>query len=519
MDSESSHATQLKRDVLQSVQALLAADPSLAPVDAVRIAASRMLVNNPFVPPTKGCPVNDLPNEILAHIFALGAEMEEEEEAMDSDESDDEYEDQPNLLDGWDTDEDEGRVNPQGKVVQVEDEAMDVEADDEDYEDEDEDEDEEEKPFQILVSHVCQHWRNVAIESPGLWTKLAFHTGFSLDCARTWIQRSKGLPLDICIDCTIPDAEFIVENEYGMHPHDTSSPAAIQMHVDAALAGTPIQTNYYSQRELNEILDLIIPHADKWRSFELAVSFYRYMYTLLSRLEKCAAAPLLEVLMLYHYETCDDYEAFAQPEFNDSFLLFHGNAPRLRETAFWGVHIAWEPSLELELAYHAKDVRPSFSVFQQLLDASPNLRTLTLCLLGPRGHFAQQLAQPMPGKTKSLLAGLAHLKISGLPCSNRAAEEMFVQLGELKSVNLNCSGAEEPRAGTGGKNVYCPRLETLTTTGIDGHKMRRVPLKNEREEKWLRAHLESLEFFEPSKRRGVDEEEEGEGEDQAIGLD
>lgn len=48
------------------------------------------LVNNPWVPP-KGCPINDLPNELLSHIFHLGTLAEEEDVDEDVDEDGTEY--------------------------------------------------------------------------------------------------------------------------------------------------------------------------------------------------------------------------------------------------------------------------------------------------------------------------------------------------------------------------------------------------------------------------------------------
>jgi len=65
--------------------------------------------------------------------------------------------------------------------------------------------------------------------------------------------------------------------------------------------------------------------------------------------------------------------------------------------------------------------------------------------------------------------------------------------------------------------IYCPSLHTITTTGVDGAEMRAfiearraagVPIKRvmiseadvveEKDEKWLRTHVEEVDFFEPS---------------------
>lgn len=55
-----------------------------------------IILSNPFVPPTGDkCPINDLPNELLAQIFTVGA-LEDDDE----DEEDDMYQEE----------EDEGRM-------------------------------------------------------------------------------------------------------------------------------------------------------------------------------------------------------------------------------------------------------------------------------------------------------------------------------------------------------------------------------------------------------------------------
>ncbi|KAL1947442.1 hypothetical protein VTO73DRAFT_14403 [Trametes versicolor] len=48
----------------------------------------------------------------------------------------------------------------------------------------------------VSVTHVCQHWRDVALHAPGLWT----HVGnTSPEGVKTYLRRSKELPLDISL--------------------------------------------------------------------------------------------------------------------------------------------------------------------------------------------------------------------------------------------------------------------------------------------------------------------------------
>ncbi|KAJ4482169.1 hypothetical protein J3R30DRAFT_3286304 [Lentinula aciculospora] len=553
---------------------------------AVSQVTTDMLKNNPFVPPTSGCPVNDLPNELLAHIFYVGMEMEEEGPSEDEIEDEDEYEDELDLLDWASDDEDKSVPKRAGERKS----AGKEKADDED---EDEDENEEENklilPFQVLVSHVCQHFREVAIESPLLWTSLRFQVGSSLDKAKSWLERSKGHPLQIEIDCSSDD-EY-EENEADAFTQDAvADPLFSQSNPSEAEVPKNSVPPHLTTSQISEIMDITIPAIDRWRLFSITANYYDVIYLVLQRFSKCPSAPLLEILEMYHNEDCEDFDVFSPPELNQKFLIFGGVAPKLRSVALWGVHLDWDASLsllndlrDLELAYHADDVRPSFKTFSNILTSSPELETLSLSISGPAGtgkdwgitpigipslksltlchhepayieallpllhlpnvvelllnydsneytDFALLLAQPLPGRTKSLLAGLDHLKIGTLPSKRDARQLMLEQLVNLKSICLNCVGDEEEfftrlmelkatpsESGTTHSVVFCPHLNTLMTTGVDGTTMRKfvearkqggAPLSkvsmseedhlDEKEETWLRDHLDELDFFEPS---------------------
>ncbi|KAK7469178.1 hypothetical protein VKT23_003669 [Stygiomarasmius scandens] len=592
------HKKQLETDIKQGVEKAMRENVEMSAFEAMQQVTKEMLLNNPFVPP-KGCPINDLPNELLAHIFYVGMVMEEE--SYDSDEED---EDELGLDDEWEDEEDEeDGIGPSskgkkdtGKIKKADEKEVD-EKEVKSQEENEEDEEEKRLPFQVLVSHVCRHWREVAINTPNLWTTVAFAIGIPLDQPRVWIERSKGHPLDIIIDCTSPDEEdaddiddalFLVNSDGDVAPGSSITAAATAVTENASRNHEQSQAKHMTNEDITRILDVIVPDVDRWRTLEVTANVYEGIYTILERLSQCPAAPLLEMLQMYHYEECEEYETFSPPELGTRFLLFNGNAPRLKDLALWGVHIDWDNSLsylcglrDLELAYHAHDVRPSFETFASMIHASPELHTLSLCLSGPAGtkedwgtsqieipslkelvlchhepqyiesllphfvipnlvnlalefdsadytDFARMLSTPLPGRTKSILAGLEALKIAGLPSTRKAREQMMDQLVNLHSINLNCSGDEEEffdklmevkptPSGTGQMVVYCPNLKNIATTGIDGKQMKRfvdvrktagAPITrvsmseeddvDQRELKWLREHLEELEFFEPS---------------------
>lgn len=505
--------------------------------------AEEALKNNPFNPPV-GCPINNLPNEILAYIFHVGTFMDDEEDEEVGEEE------AVRSWGGVEYDEEEFATESDSSVGSRGDEPESAEL-----------------PFQVLVSHVCKHWREVAIDSPELWNFITFSEGPPFSRSKIWIERSKGQTLNIDIDCTRPkdgnpDSDMIEDQE---------------------------PEPFFSESDFSTILDVIIPHVDRWRSLEVMVNLYPYIHTLLGRLAECESAPFLELLQLYHYEDGDDFDEFQPPHLAQGLVLFHNNAPKLEHVALWGVHLAWsETSIlsglrELELAYQPKNVRPSWADFARILEQSPDINTLTLCLSGPAGlptewptdiielpslknlvlayhepeyicallqlisvpnvtslaldfddsdysSLAHQLATAAPGKKKSLLAGLENLKISGLPCKTDAIHQIYGQLVNLQSLNLNCSFLEDaffdiltkpiPNSSTTqttSTSLYCPNLVAITTNGIDGKTMRNfvearraagAPIKkvfmseedqiSERDEEWLTKHTETFKFFEPS---------------------
>ncbi|TFK74785.1 hypothetical protein BDN72DRAFT_832871 [Pluteus cervinus] len=674
---------QFRKDIMEGMRKVTIGDPSVNIQDAFIQVAENMMKDNPWVPPegTK-CPIHDLPNEILAYIFGLGIQIEEEEEEEDGedgedgdyepgeDEEDEEGEDADDDDDEKDrqkkkksgggvgdgerggyrtgpssssktTDQAPTRSKPQrflvaGTEVQViktnfnlkdvtpywrdfpifrgtpikdeeeeknegekepKPEGGDGGEDGGGGKEEDDEDDEPVLPFQVLVSHVCRRWRDISLNTPLFWNKLNFTEGLPFEKSRVWIERARDMPLDLEIDCTVDDDEDEDDDEEEVEEKqdDDEDPE-----LEPAI----------NKEALAAILNLVIPYISQWRSLRFMVSYYEYMHMLLARLSRCPPAPQLEVLKLCHYEDCEEYDAFEPCDFVTPFQIFGGSAPNLKELGLWGVHLDWELSLgffsnlvDLELAYHAKDVRPSFTTFAAMLLASPHLETLKLGLSGPAGgvedwgedvieapsvaelvlnyheckyiqelmahlitpnvqrlglaydaedysEFGRQLAKPMPGKPQSLLAGLRQLKISGLPCDTKTIEGIFDQLTGLELLNLNCSSQEgdaffcvlsRPKSppstsnasssngdgtapsthtrstSTAGILVYCPRLHTLTTTGITGAQMKSfvefrkkagVPLKavfmgqddevSDKEEAWLMNNLESLQYFMPS---------------------
>jgi hypothetical protein len=420
----------------------------------------------PFVPPMSGTPINGLPNEVLSYIFTLGSGAEEL-----GDENDD---------DGEGEDDEEDSMDEHGKRL----------------------------PFKVLVSHVCSRWRTVAIETSTLWTFLDFAEGPPFDKSRTWLERSKGCPLDIELDCTVNEDDTNFNESDDQEDTDAySSDDLVAPEDRVAMPGgpAPVKTKEtrslgrVSPADLSVVRDLILPHAARWRIFELMVNDYQIMYGILSTLAAIPEAPQLQVLRLYNYDDNDDSDHFRPPHLKQAFAPFCGRAPNLSAVVLWGVHVDWEACAflrgleELALEYHAKDVRPPYEIFFRILEGSPDLHILTLSASGPGGNpedwpldvielpsvkhlilafvepsyasalmnrlvfpnlstlaldfdtfdyslFLAQLTRPVaPNQRHSLCHDLVDLKISGMRCSPAALATFYAALPNLVSLNLNCN--------------------------------------------------------------------------------
>ncbi|TFY52560.1 hypothetical protein EVG20_g10500 [Dentipellis fragilis] len=461
--------------------------------------------SNPFVPPVEGCPINTLPNELLSYIFTLGAQLDiaddKDEEEIDDNDSDEE--DEPTL------------------------------------------------EFQVLTSHVCKRWRDVAIQTPSLWTRLDFTEGPPFGKSKTYIERSAGCPLVIDIDCTVPDDDSDEEEEEEVEEVEEFDETEEVVQSDAAApddepkssAATKRKSRSFGPADLDAIRALILPHVNRWRIFELMTEDYAIMHHTLGALATAPAAEQLKMLHLYHYDDTDDIEHFEPAELRAPVVPFAGQAPQLVNVALWGVHVDWprcdffQGLEELELAYHAQDPQAYASALLERL-VFPNVSSLALDLEEEDySAFIMQLAAPLPGKTKSLLSGLQELRLSGLPCNDAAIDKLYASLPNVVDLHLNRYHLEEPfftklfpqapgaassSAAAGDVSVPLPSLQNLSSSGVDGEQMHQLaeariaagrPLKKvfmeiddlvePDDEKWLREHLERFEFFE-----GSDDEDE-----------
>ncbi|KAF7422628.1 hypothetical protein PC9H_010784 [Pleurotus ostreatus] len=437
----SARARMVGEDIKEKFTTLLSQNPSLTPDEAMKRTEAMMLANNPFQPPTgRRCPINDLPNELLGHIFFLGAYEDDEEE--DEEEDEDEHSDDDDAFDlarRWET----SSEGPSDDASSAPDDAKDKDdiemgscsdSSGSSSSFSSDDDDDRQLPFQVVASHVCSKWRSVALSTPSLWKTINICPYDSpFDRCRAYIERSGGLPLNLDIDLTLEEYQVDIEGdedrgvEVDVDGDDEGEgeittititrSGSVVARDDGSDNGTGDPADSAcSDKDIDLILDIICPHSKRWRSIAVAATHYKSLHRVLVRFDTLPPAPLLEELQLQHLaeEDLDPEAVFNPPSLKlPYFVPFQGKAPNLRSLSLWGIHFGWDEACleenntattinsqksprttlfdsmeqltELELAYHVSDVRPSFVAFASILRRSPLLTKLALSASGPAG--------------------------------------------------------------------------------------------------------------------------------------
>ncbi|KAF8440350.1 hypothetical protein L210DRAFT_3630518 [Boletus edulis BED1] len=337
---------------------------------------THVLPNNTFI--------NELPPETLSHIFELGSMDDGFEEEQDSDKAsgDVPHTDQ---LDAKTTSEKDTRARDAEMVQRGENKGCDGESASDDT-----GSSATAVPFAFVVSYVCQHWRNVALSMPSLWTTIVVtpEERPPYEPVSTLLERSKSLPIDITVSY-----DHLDEYEDDFEPP--------------------------SDADLEILFAMLIPHIHRWRTMKVTVSEYHHMYAFLSAVSdhSVPAAPQLTTLELYLY----DYPvALRYPSMTKHLTLFAGSAPLLTRIVLWGVHVDWDQPwvasasnlTDLELAYHSEDVRPSWAQFSTILRSASVLQKLSLCRSGPSGEPPSWSIEPTPGGPADVNAPIQLVRVT-----------------------------------------------------------------------------------------------------------
>lgn len=188
---------------------------------------------------------------------------------------------------------------------------------------------------------VCRHWREVATNTPALWSRITVGTHHSLNRARLKLDRSKAAPLDIYID-------FSPRLEHGS----------------------------VTTESVVHTMDLLCPSIWRWRTLQLTVPNRPQAHAALMRCKE--QAPILEFLSvrIAHSMQEDHYSTF-------HLSLFAGHTPRLRSCSFTSFNFGWEIGLvsglrSLKLGGYWNGHSPSVDVILGILRACPQLEELVL---------------------------------------------------------------------------------------------------------------------------------------------
>jgi len=217
----------------------------------------------------------------------------------------------------------------------------------------------------VIISHVCSHWREVALSTGGMWSNfvLTFPTSRSqLSRTVTWLSRSQPYPIDIHLDFRDPSWDW-EENSHAFHWQD-----------------------------MEAILRLFLTHVSRWCHFELLTDTWAPIFTFLWYVRRVESAPLLRSISL---SRCNAYFAskgatFRPAQLKEPIPLFGGIVlDALRDVSLAGVHVDWARSslrhlTRLEFRYHARGVMPSLDQFCDILAGCLDLHHLSIIGWGPQ---------------------------------------------------------------------------------------------------------------------------------------
>ncbi|KAH9949868.1 hypothetical protein B0H21DRAFT_777104 [Amylocystis lapponica] len=262
--------------------------------------------------------------------------------------------------------------------------------------------------FEVLASHVCQYWRDVALRTPNLWTTIHLRTFPHIDRARHYLARSTRHPLNVIVDtCT--------EDDY--------------------------QPGHLLFRdEFLPLFDIVTPHISRWRSLVLKVRDLTCKAHARTVLSTCGAAPILDFLQLWHIEEWGSPERLYTAIGPPPVVVFAGSLPSLRTISLIGVNLPWLHSpfltglLSIELALHSDDVRIPFNLWRDMLAHSPDLTRLSLTYSGPRSKTG-----PWTLPERITLPALVHLRLTDLDPPYLCALLRTIHAPALRTLHLELS--------------------------------------------------------------------------------
>ncbi|KIP09705.1 hypothetical protein PHLGIDRAFT_308473 [Phlebiopsis gigantea 11061_1 CR5-6] len=265
--------------------------------------------------------------------------------------------------------------------------------------------------FEVLVSHVCHHWREIALATPSLWTTIHLRLKSHMDRSRAYLYRRKHKLIDILVDTC-------AEDEY--------------------------EPGYNLFRpEFIDIFEPFKPTVDAWRSFALKVRHKDCKIGARDVLSTCGSARNLEYLQLWHIENWESAERLFTQIGPPPVVIFDKELPKLQHLSLIGVNVPWaqvnflEDLTTIEFALHSVDVRIPYEIWANMLKTSPRLEKLSLYYSGPKpGDF------PWPNEVIAL-PGMKELSLTDLDAPYLCDILRYLHMPHLTTLRLELP-AQEP---------------------------------------------------------------------------
>ncbi|KAG8898371.1 hypothetical protein FRC00_002896, partial [Tulasnella sp. 408] len=310
-------------DDLPTEDALLHLDNRLARIEQLEaeLHGMRIAVQGLRNTSAKLSPIIRLPPEILAYIITIGADedrliIEEKEALMDED--------------GDSSDDDMGPPDP--------------------------------PHFPTLVSHVCRRWRQIALDTPMVWTRIDFREGPPFEKSKEWLNRSEDCHIEVVFDF-LEDSTQLEENETVM-----------------------------------AALDILQPHGGRISRLLIRMNTLDEMATIIGRLTSGDQTLPLKALALSVDEA--DGDLLARESLHGKAGTLKAILEGLEELELDRVHIPWNlvsfNGLKiLKLQSLEKPESPTPQQLHAILSASPNLEVFEIYDSDLEGSFERNELSPI----------------------------------------------------------------------------------------------------------------------------
>lgn len=266
---------------------------------------------------------------------------------------------------------------------------------------------------------VCRHWKEVALNTPVLWSRIVAGVHHPLSKAFRKLERSKSNPLHLCVDF---------------------SPR--------------IENGAVSTESIVRTMDLLRTSIWRWKTFRLTVPNRPQAHAALMRCKD--PAPLLEVLSIQVLHSMQDD---GMQHSNPHRTVFDGQTPSLTSCSMTSFNFGWDMHLvshlrTLKLGGYWNGYAPSLETTLAMLRACPHLEELSLRNMSDIDSGACQDFDPDPAEYDKLYERFA-----------QANDTRMIQLSRLTKLSFYYSGTLRTRVVLG--LLSCPALESIDLCFLD----------------------------------------------------